>query len=346
LRVLVTGGTGFVGANTIAALVAAGHEVRLLARSVRRVPPALDPLAVPNAAYRSTEGDVTDPRSVERAVQSCDAVVHAAALYSYDPRDADAMLRTNVEGTETVLGAAVDAGADPIIHVSSHVALLPSDDDPATERTPVGDPPGPYASSKASADRVARRYQERGAPVVITYPGGVLGPDDPKLGETNAVIHEALERGVALTVRDGATPFCDVRDIAALHAAAMAPGLGPRRFLAGGPYTPLDQLFSRLADLTGRRIRTVEVPEPIAIGAGWVGDLGQKYLGTPSPGSREVAWTAARSVAHDLRHTRDELDVSFRSIDETLADTVRWLHRTGRISGRKAGILSRSKAAQ
>lgn len=345
MRVLVTGGTGFLGAHTVAALVEAGHDIRLLVRSSQRVPRALDPLDVPDAAVSIIEGDITDRRSVERAVDGCEAAVHTAAIYSYDQRDADAMWQTNVNGSELVLGAAVEAGLDPVVHVSSHVVLLPSETEPLTEDAPVGDPRGPYARSKVGAEELARRLQDGGAPVVITYPGGVLGPNDPKLGETNAAIYEPLERGVALAVRGGGVPFVDVRDVAAIHAAAVEPGRGPRRYLAGGPYIGLDDLYARLSSLTGRRLRTVEVPVPLAVGAGWLSDLGQKHLGTPSPASREVAWSAANAVAHDLRHTREELDVSFRPIDETLADTVRWLHRTGRISGRKAGRLSRRDTA-
>jgi uncharacterized protein YbjT (DUF2867 family) len=84
VRVLVTGGTGFVGGHSVAALLRAGHEVRLLVRDPARVEGALDPLeaSVSDVAV----GDMTDPEAVGRAVKGCDAVVHAAALFTFDPR--------------------------------------------------------------------------------------------------------------------------------------------------------------------------------------------------------------------------------------------------------------------
>lgn len=121
VKVLVTGGTGFVGSHAVRALVRSGHHVRLLARRPEQVPVSLAPHAV--MADDVVAGDVTDPRCVAAALEGCDAVVHAAAVYSLDPRRRDEVLRTNELATELVLGSAVEAGVDPVVHVSSTVAL-------------------------------------------------------------------------------------------------------------------------------------------------------------------------------------------------------------------------------
>lgn len=86
LLVLVTGGTGYVGSHAIAALDGAGHRVRVLARSPDRIPAALEPLGVHRV--ETAMGDVTDPIAVERALQGVDAVLHAASVFSMDPRKA------------------------------------------------------------------------------------------------------------------------------------------------------------------------------------------------------------------------------------------------------------------
>jgi nucleoside-diphosphate-sugar epimerase len=179
MRVLVTGGTGFVGSHTVAALVAGGHEVRLLVRDRHRVAPAVAPLGLQAGDLDTIVGDVTDPAAVEEAVRGCEAVVHAGSVYSLDSRDAGRIRQVNVRGTDLVLGTAHRAGLDPIVYVSSIVALLPAGGQTLTADSPPGRPPGPYLGSKAEAERVARRYQEAGAPVVITYPATVLGPHDP-----------------------------------------------------------------------------------------------------------------------------------------------------------------------
>ena len=182
MRVLVTGGTGYVGSHTVAALVEGGHEVRLLVRDPRRVTAALTPLGLQAGDLDTIMGDVTDPAAVDRAVRDCGAVVHAGSVYSLDSRDARRIRQVNVRGTDLVLGAAHRAGLDPIVYVSSTAALLRPNGRTLTPDSPVGHPPGPYLGAKAEAERVARRYQEAGAPVVITYPGGCLGPHDPHLG--------------------------------------------------------------------------------------------------------------------------------------------------------------------
>jgi nucleoside-diphosphate-sugar epimerase len=124
MRVLVTGGTGYVGSHSVAALTGAGHEVRVLARSPERIATTLESLS--GDGIEAAVGDVTDPASVERALNGCDAVLHTASVFSMDPRRADEMRRVNVRGTENVLGTAHRLGIDPIVHVSSEVALLPA----------------------------------------------------------------------------------------------------------------------------------------------------------------------------------------------------------------------------
>ena len=111
MRVLVTGGTGFVGSHSVAALVSQGHQVRLLVRSRDRVASSLSPLGV--AEVESVQGDLTAPRSVEEAMAHCDAVLHAAAVFPADPRTAQRVCQTNVCAAEIVLGAAVRRGLNP-----------------------------------------------------------------------------------------------------------------------------------------------------------------------------------------------------------------------------------------
>src|SRR5262245_3251081 len=162
MLVLVTGGTGYVGAHAIAALVGKGHRVRVLARSPGRIPASLAPLGVDDV--ETAVGDVTDPAAVERALEGCDAVLHAASVFSLDARRAEEMRAVNVRGTEIVLSTARRGGLDPIVFVSSELALLPPADGAVlTSESPVGQPRWAYSRSKADSELVARRYQAQGA---------------------------------------------------------------------------------------------------------------------------------------------------------------------------------------
>src|SRR5215475_3622396 len=179
VKVLVTGGTGFVGSHAVAALTRGGHQLRLLVRRPGQVRVSLVPLGV--EIPELVVGDVLDERVVGQAVEGCNAVVHAAAVFSLDPRRAQDMRRTNERATELVLGRAVAAGAEVAVHVSSTVALTRYGG--SGPDLPLGDVQLPYTQSKIASEVVARRLQDAGAPVVTIYPGAVYGPNDPYRGE-------------------------------------------------------------------------------------------------------------------------------------------------------------------
>ena len=339
MRILVTGGTGFVGCHTVAALQRGGHEIRLLVRSPARVAPALEPVGLDPGGMEAAVGDVTDPAAVREAVAGCDAVVHAASVYSLNPRRAGEIARVNVAGTENVLRSAAEAGLDPVVHVSSYVALLPRRGaGPLDDRSPPGSSTFPYSGSKVASEAVARALQEAGAPVCITYPGMVWGPDDPHLGETSRLALAVLA-GRLPALPPGTVPVSDVRDVAAVHAALVAPGRGPRRDIASGENLPVAQVMRAAVRLAGRRLPVVTMP---AAAAAAVGVLGQALgrAGIDLLSSREASWLASQDGTADAAATVRGLRVSFRPAEDSIRDTIRWLHAAGHLSARRAGALA------
>lgn len=330
MRVLVTGGTGFVGSHSVAALVSQGHQVRLLVRSRDRVASSLSPLGV--AEVESVQGDLTAPRSVEEAMAHCDAVLHAAAVFPADPRAAQRVRQTNVRVAKIVLGAAVRRGLDPIVHVSSVAALLPPDGAVLTSDSPVKRPLGTYSRSKAESELIARRYQEQGAPVVIVYPGGAIGPDDPYLGVGSRFLVQAAKSRVTMR---GGLPLVDIRDVAKVHAAVMEPGRGPRRYMITGHYVALPDLTAMLQQITGRRGRIVTIPAGLAQTAGRVTDYVQGLVPGRLPFSHESIWMAALQPHCDDSRTIGELGITSRDLLTTLTDTVQWLAAQGHLPVRQ-----------
>lgn len=338
--VCVTGGTGFVGSHSVAAIVRAGHRVRVLARDPSTVDETLAPLGVPPGTVEAVPGDVLDPEAVARAVRGAGTVLHAASVYSFDPRARRTMLRTNEAGTEVVLAAARAAGVARTVYVSSVAALFPSRNVPLSADSPVGTAREPYLASKAAAERVARRHQDDGAPVVITYPPALLGPHDPRLGDQTRRLRDAL-RGLMPIWPTGGFPLGDVRDTAALHAA-LVDGAGPGRFFGPGRYLPTRDFLHTLRTVTGRTLPAIRLPARAMLPVGVLAGLLQRVWPWHIPAEYGAVYTCA--CATRVSETAPVGGITARPVAETFADTVAWLHRSGHLGARAAGASAQQRS--
>lgn len=335
VKILVTGGTGFVGSHAAARLIGAGHDVRLLVRDPAKVDRVFGPLAVD--VPDRVQGDVLDPPSIERALDGCDAVVHAAAVVANDRRRAAEVLRTNPAAARNVLGAAVVAGADPIVHVSSVASLFPPPGPVIDPSTPVASPTSAYGRSKADAERLARGLQELGAPITIVYPGGVWGPCDPNLTEQVRAAGTLVRSGVPIT--SGGLTVLDVRDLAVVIERSLEPGHGPRRFILGGHFFTTPELADLLEEVGGRARRLPSPPRALRT-MGRVNDALMRVVPVTFSITYEGMVFLTRGIRTDDSATLAALDVTLRPPGETLADTLRWLLAEGRLKPRHVPRLA------
>jgi nucleoside-diphosphate-sugar epimerase len=334
MRILVTGGSGFIGAHSARALAEAGHALRFLVRNPERLARTVGVLAVPFDDV--VVGDVTDEGSVRRGFEGCDAVLHAAGVVATGQADGGEMATTNVWGTRTVLGVAAELGLDPIVHVSSGSALYPTSEPRVGPDSPVVEGLGPYGESKARSERFARELQARGAPVVCTYPVMVLGPPaGDRHGEASGALPLLLRHRMVTDV--GHWACSDVRDLAAVHAALMTPGAGPRRYTCGGHFLSTGQAVALLEEATGYTIRRVPMPVGAMVALGGFSELVHRVAGRATPFTHDAMVYLTRAVPFDDRRTVDELGVTFRDPLETIRATVRGLCETGAITPAQAG---------
>lgn len=337
MRVLVTGGTGFIGAHTAAALVGAGHEVRLLVRDPKRIETTVGRLEAGSMDH--AVGDITDAASVEAALTGCDAVVHCAAAVSTERHRAAETLRTNTLAAENVLGLGVKLGLDPIIHVSSVTALFQAGLPALHGDLPVAQPDSAYGRSKAAADLYARSLQEAGAPVVITYPGAVMGPPaGTSFGEANDSMAGFLRFGVA-PINQGGLSIIDVRDCADIHVAACVPGQGPRRYVCGGTLLWISQFGAVVAEVTGKRFVVLPLPGAVLRAAGRLVDAAVRFVPIPLGLTHESSVYLTQWVPTDDQPVFDELGITYRDVKETIADTLVGMVGAGLLPARAAGRL-------
>ncbi len=214
---LVTGATGFVGANVVEALSLAGWHVRALHRSSSSL------AALQGLAYEPALGDVTDAESLRSAVTGCDAVFHVAGVTAdYWDQDGARLHAVNVAGTRNVVEAALAAGVARLVHTSSQAALGFADDDrPVDETHQYNLPPDayPYGYSKHLAELEVQRAVELGLHAVIVNPTVVLGPRDVTL--TNSQIILEVQRGRVPLVPPGGINVVDAVDLGRGHLQAL-----------------------------------------------------------------------------------------------------------------------------
>lgn len=333
MRVLVTGGTGFLGSHCVEAILGAGHSVRLLVRDRGKVERVFAPRGV--SIDDIVVGDVADGSAVGAALAGCDAVLHAAAtLYG-----GEAVYDANLAGVRHVVGGAVERGIDPVVYISSVGALFPPPGPIATAEDPIGDLATTYGRSKAEGERLVRDWQAKDAAVTTLYPGGIYGPQDPGPSEATRGLRDAIRFAWPIT-RAGGVSIVDVRDVAALCVRCLEAGRGPRRFMAAGHFVTWPEFAARCERLTGRPMRRIPAPAPLVRLAGRTLDLVRRIAPIDFPLTHEAALFLTQLTPCDSQPTCRALSFAFRSTDETLADAIQWLSEVGELDAERAGRLA------
>jgi nucleoside-diphosphate-sugar epimerase len=336
VKVLVTGGTGFTGSHTVRALVAAGHEVRLLVRDPAKVSRVFEPHGLHLSDL--VAGDMTDPGAVEKALAGCDGVVHSAALVDLRRASARLVEETNARGVELVVGGAARRGLPSIVYVSSLSVFFVPGGPPVSPELPLARPTTAYARSKAQAEVYVRELQTKGASIRMSYPAGIVGPDDPGMSDANHAVYTWFaDTGV---VTSSGFQCVDVRDVAALHVKLIELPPGPRRYAATAEMLAWPDVYLLMDRITGTRVRRFAVPGWLMRAAGSVGDVVKRVYDFNFPLTRDSMEFATQWPGADAARTTQELGLPFRPVEETYSDTLRWMHRAGHLSAAKVGKLA------
>jgi dihydroflavonol-4-reductase len=332
---LVTGGTGFIGANVVRELVAAGATVRVLARAGgdRRA------LAGVNVEIvEIVEGDLLDAASVRRAVSGVQVVYHVAADYRLWTPDPATLYRTNVDGTRAVLQAAGDAGVRRVVHTSSVGALgIPKDGRPGTEDTPVtlDDMVGHYKRSKFLSEQAALDFARRGLDVGVVNPSAPIGPWDVKPTPTGQMVVDFM-RGRMVAIVDTGLNVVHVRDVARGHLLAAERGKSGERYILGHQDLSLADIFGILAEITGRRPPRFRVPYALAwLGAACFESVARVTGRPPAVPLTAVRMARKRMYFSPARAVR-ELGLPQTDVRVALADAVAWFEAHGYVRGKGA----------
>jgi 2-alkyl-3-oxoalkanoate reductase len=322
MRVLVTGGHGFIGSHLCARLITDGYQVHVLAR------PSSDLSNLAGLQVEVIPGDLQDPDSLDRAVKGMDQLFHlAGALKGFDEAD---LMRVNRDGTRNLVEAcrAHAPELSRFIFVSSLAAAGPSAEggEPRSEETPEH-PVSWYGHSKLEAETVVR---ESGLPAIILRPPVVFGPRD-----RDVLSYFRMVRKGFLPVAGGPERFYSLiyapdlaEGIAMASQAPLPAALAVIPLVNPEPVT-WEDLGKRIAKALGRTGRIVRVPEFVLRAAGHLSDLASRIHGKPqifsSQKVREMlapAWVASPDPARRILSWSPETP-----LDEALTRTAAWYFR-------------------
>jgi farnesol dehydrogenase len=326
MRVLVTGGTGFLGRNVARRLAAAGHELRVLVREGSEL------RGLPEGAL-TARGDVTDLPSLQRAAEGCGAIVHLAALVKVWVPDPSRFEAVNVGGLENALAAARGAGAR-LVYTSSFMAVGPAGPTPADEAQvhPLTGFRNPYERTKAQADVIARKAAAAGQDVVILYPGVVYGPGDMTEGNLVArLVSDHLRGRLPALVGPGDRlwSYSFVTEVADGHAFALAKGRAGERYFLCGENATLTQLFAHVHELTGKAPPRFHLPFAAARLLGHGMRLWAELTGLPPQMTAGEVGVFREHWAYSSAKAERELGYRSRPLQEGIRATVEWLRDQG-----------------
>jgi farnesol dehydrogenase len=326
VKILLTGGTGFLGKNVARRLAAHGHALRVLAREGSN----LDGLPPETEIVR---GDVTNGDSLRRAAAGCGAVVHLAALVKSWVPDPERFEAVNVGGLGNALVAAREAGAR-LVYTSSFIAVGPAGPVPADETQvhPGGVFRNAYERTKARADVLAREAAAGGGDVVMLYPGVVYGPGE--MTDGNLVVKMVADhlRGRfpgLIGPGDRLWSYAFVEDVAEGHALALERGGRGQRYFLGGENVSMNGFFALLHEVAGVPPPRRHIPYGVASLLGRWLVLWAELTGHPPLLTHEVVNVFREHWAYSSAKAERELGYRPTPLREGLRRTVDWLRTQG-----------------
>ncbi len=320
-KVLVTGGTGFLGSYLVRQLIEKGYRVRVLKRSTS----SLTLLEEVKDKVEWIDGDILDVISLEDAMQGIDQVYHCAAIVTFDPRRVNEMMQTNVEGTANVVNAALYEGIEKMVYVSSIAAIGRNknvqqiNEKSKWERSKEN---SNYAISKFLAEQEVWRGMAEGLDMAIVNPAVIIGSG--YWNQTTVRLFKQVWDGLKF-YPVGGTGFVDVRDVARMCLQLMESEILHERIIANGSNCSYRHFFSSIATALGKKVPYIQVTpllQQIAWRLEWIRS---KVTGASPLVTRESARQSARTYIYENDKSLELLHFEYTPLLQTIEETSKQL---------------------
>ncbi len=330
MRVLVTGASGLLGANLIRELLGGGHRVRALVRSTS------DTRGIDSLEVERVVGDVRDKIAVREAVDGCDVVFHAAAVFAYWGYSRDEMMDTVREGTGIVVEAVRDAKV-PRMVLTSSTAIFGGNDSPESldENSPAVEDRGPdYFQSKALQERIAvEMARELGVELIVVNPSLFVGPHDYKPSTSSQTLTGFLRDPLKMTYPGGVC-LAHVADVARGHLIALEQGTPGERHIVGGENIEFRTLHDMLAVMTDGPGPRITMNRTLAVGGAALMELASMVTRRPPAATRALAGQVGRYFWYSSAKMR-RMGYEHRTAKQTVRETLSWWIKSPHVNARE-----------
>lgn len=322
--VLVTGGTGFIGSNLVAALVNEGCHVRILRRATS------DRRALGSLEVEECVGDIRDRSSLVRAIKGCDMVFHTAAMVSYWRKKRSEMMEINVVGMKNVVESCLDLGIEKLVHTSSIAAIgFEPEGKLADESTSFNWEPYDvgYRISKYRGEQEVMKGVRLGLQAVMVNPSVVIGPRDIHF-HGGQLIRDVFKKRLFYSASGGMN-VVDVDDVVRGHISAARRGRIGERYILGGENLTHHQIVSITSEVVGGLGVWLRLPtwvvQALAAGAETVANL----TNTRPWLTRELVAGLDLTVWFSHDKARRELNYHPNSFREAVQKAFDWYRQNG-----------------
>jgi dihydroflavonol-4-reductase len=325
MKALVTGATGFIGSSLVRELLKDGKEMKVMVRRSSSTK-NIDGLDV-----EKVYGDVREKEAVKAALKGCDTFYQTAALYEYWGPSKKDYYDVNVEGTKASLQAALEQGVPKVVHTSSIAALgchgcdCPAKEDAEFNLWKTG---AHYCISKYLAEAEALKFAQKGLPVVVVNPAGVLGVRDIRPTPSGRLILDVLNKKTP-GYMDGGLNYVDVEDVARGHILAAQKGKPGEKYILGNANLSMLDFYRLVGDVSGMKPPGLRFPYPAVLATSYLYSLIASITKRP-PVVTPAAVRVARLYGYfDSSRAVKELGMPQTPIKTTVEKAVNWFRENG-----------------
>jgi dihydroflavonol-4-reductase len=324
MKIFITGATGFIGTHLLRRLSQTSHKLYCLARQ------SSNTQHIKEAGATIVIGDVTDKRSLLEGMKGCDWVINLANIYTFWEPNRRIYTDVNVEGTRNVMESALENGISKVLHVSTALIYGKPADVPFTEQSKVGPARfSEYARTKYEGDLIAWEiFNRKRLPLVVVYPGMVVGPGNPKYGAQ--LVRNLVERRMPVLAFANKTSFMayvgDVADVI-VRALVKEGNLGEKYLV--GQQISMREFYQMISEISRVPLPKLSLPNNLAM-------VNAQFMTfTANLTKKQPMWglavdsmrTANNDLMGDGSKVERELGISYTSIRVALEEEIAFYRR-------------------